>query len=367
MLHQFLVTNKSELINRCKIQNDQRYASEKVNMNMEFGIPLFIDQLIETLRSERESMTIEGQDKMSSLNIKNSAESELRESATQHGRESSKADRTIDNLVHEYGDLCQEITKLAIERDVPIEVDEFRIFNRCLDNAIASAVTEYSYQRDSLIARRGAQAVDDRLLVLANEQRHHLRTAALSMKAIRAGNVGLNGATGAILELSLASLQRLLDRFMNGIGWSAELPARQHMIALSEFISEVKETYHRGGKENKCKLTIREVDKELTAIADADLLFMAVGALLQNSFKSVLQKSEIILSARASGERVFIEIESINDSHAESAGKESDDGNAIDLSMCRRGIEASKGILRVRKILGSGEMFTIDLLRHLSA
>jgi len=29
-----------------------------------------------------------------------------------------------------------------------IEIDEFRTRNRCLDNAIANAVTEFGYQRD---------------------------------------------------------------------------------------------------------------------------------------------------------------------------------------------------------------------------
>jgi hypothetical protein len=33
--------------------------------------------------------------------------------------------------------------KLAIETGAPISVDEFRIFNRCLDNATAGAVTEF--------------------------------------------------------------------------------------------------------------------------------------------------------------------------------------------------------------------------------
>ena len=59
---------------------------------------------------------------------------------------------TVDQVVHDYGDLCQAITDLAFERDAPIAIDEFRTLNRCLDNGIADAVTEYAFQRDSLIA-----------------------------------------------------------------------------------------------------------------------------------------------------------------------------------------------------------------------
>jgi hypothetical protein len=49
----------------------------------------------------------------------------------------------FDQVVRDYGDVCQAVTKLAIETKVPISVDEFRTFNRSLDNAIAGAVTEY--------------------------------------------------------------------------------------------------------------------------------------------------------------------------------------------------------------------------------
>jgi hypothetical protein len=58
---------------------------------------------------------------------------------------------TIEQVVHDCGDLCQAITDLAFERSVPIEIDEFRTLNRCLDNGIADAVMEFSFQRSSLV------------------------------------------------------------------------------------------------------------------------------------------------------------------------------------------------------------------------
>ena len=47
-------------------------------------------------------------------------------------------------VVHDYGGVCQAVTELADEMHAPITADEFRIFNRCLDDAIAEAVTEYT-------------------------------------------------------------------------------------------------------------------------------------------------------------------------------------------------------------------------------
>ena len=37
---------------------------------------------------------------------------------------------------------------MAVERDAPISADDFRTLNRCLDDAIAGAVTEYGRERN---------------------------------------------------------------------------------------------------------------------------------------------------------------------------------------------------------------------------
>ena len=69
--------------------------------------------------------------------------------ATAHGKDLLTLGYSVDQVVHDYGDLCQAITDLAFERDAPFATSEFRTLNRCLDNAIADAVTEFSFQRES--------------------------------------------------------------------------------------------------------------------------------------------------------------------------------------------------------------------------
>lgn len=51
---------------------------------------------------------------------------------------------TVSQAVHDYGDICQAITELALELGAPISVKEFHTLNRCLDAAIAEAVTEHA-------------------------------------------------------------------------------------------------------------------------------------------------------------------------------------------------------------------------------
>ena len=54
----------------------------------------------------------------------------------------------MSQVVHDYGDVCQSITELAVETNAPISTDDFRMLNRCLDDAIAGAVTQYGRERN---------------------------------------------------------------------------------------------------------------------------------------------------------------------------------------------------------------------------
>ena len=60
------------------------------------------------------------------------------------GETCSRLGFTVSQVVHDYGDICQAITELAVEQNAPITTKEFHILNRCLDTAIADAVTEHA-------------------------------------------------------------------------------------------------------------------------------------------------------------------------------------------------------------------------------
>ncbi len=50
MLHDFLTAQRAELIERCRLKVAGRRAPQATDVELEHGIPLFIDQLIKTLR-----------------------------------------------------------------------------------------------------------------------------------------------------------------------------------------------------------------------------------------------------------------------------------------------------------------------------
>ena len=60
----------------------------------------------------------------------------------------------MSQVVHDYGDVCQSITELAVETNAPIGTEDFRLLNGCLDDAIAGAVTQYGRERNQSATRQ---------------------------------------------------------------------------------------------------------------------------------------------------------------------------------------------------------------------
>jgi len=94
-------------------------------------------------------------------------------SATLRGGDLLKRGFSIAQVVQDYGDICQAITELALDLGIPVATEDFQTLNRCLDNAIANAVTEYARQSDLNISG----AVTERQGIFAHELRNHLNTA----------------------------------------------------------------------------------------------------------------------------------------------------------------------------------------------
>jgi signal transduction histidine kinase len=373
MLHGFLTANRADLIDRCRLKVAQRRAPKASDAELKHGIPLFLDQLIKTLRVEQTA------DPMQSRRVSGPAGggrpvlSEIGESAALHGSELLTHGFTVDQVVHDYGDLCQGITDLAFERRAPFSIDEFRTLNRCLDNAIADAVTEFSYQRDALVADKAALALNERLGFLAHELRNLLNTATLALTAIKAGNVGLTGATGAVLDRSLIGLRNLIDRSLADVRIKAGMPAHHQLMSVADFIAEIQISASLEAQTRQCGFKVSLVDPELAVNADRDLLSSALGNLLQNAFKFTQPHTEITLNAYAAADRILIEVADhcggLPPGDAENmfvpftqAGPDKS-GLGLGLSICRRSVKASNGVLHVRDMPGEGCIFTIDLPR----
>jgi signal transduction histidine kinase len=373
-MYEFLIANREELIARCRTKVAARARHGEIQRELIHGITPFLEQLIKTLQVEQTAQPMNSRKVSGPSGGGKPALSEMGETAAEHGRELLQHGYTVEEVVHDYGDLCQSITDLAFEKNVEIKVDEFRTLNRCLDNAIATAVTEFGYQRDFVVADQQADALNIRLGFFAHELRNLLSNATLSLAVIKAGNVGLTGATGAVLDRSLVGLRNLIDRSLAEVRMTAGLSIQDELFSLAEFIGEVKLAGELEAQVKGCVLFVSDVDPRLAVDADRDLLFSAVGNLLQNAFKFTHPGTEVTLNAYSSANRILIDVEDncggLPAGDAERLFRpftqtgEDKSGLGLGLSIARRSIEANAGILSVRDIPGSGCVFTIDLPRH---
>ena len=101
--------------------------------------------------------------------------------------------------MHDYGDICQSVTDLSVELAAPISSADFRTLNRCLDDAIAGAVTHYARGED--IVRDGQ----------SDEMRQLLNTAIAAFEVLQTGSVGVAGTTGGLVYRSLLSMRTLME------------------------------------------------------------------------------------------------------------------------------------------------------------
>src|SRR5580704_17592560 len=119
MLAEFLTTNHDELVKRCKAKVADRPGPQATGGDPEYGVSLLLGQLVDELRATQTAAPSAHPTKLPP---------DIGSAAGKHGHELLLKGFTIDQVVHDYGDLCQALTELAHEREAAITVDEFHTF-----------------------------------------------------------------------------------------------------------------------------------------------------------------------------------------------------------------------------------------------
>src|SRR5688500_8021104 len=202
MLHEFITLYRDEIIKRCRAKVAARTIPPPSEAEIDHGVPMFLDQLVNALRAGERTRA---------------STAEIDRSAGQHGHDLLLKGFTVSQVVHDYGDVCQSITELAVETNWPISTDDFRMLNQCLDEAIASAVTMFSRESHESHVRETTGRDNKRMGFLVHELRNLLNTAIVAFEIIKTGNVGVGGSTGAVLNRSLIGLRDLIARSLDDV------------------------------------------------------------------------------------------------------------------------------------------------------
>lgn len=307
MMYEFLINNRVNLSQRCKEKVLARSGRGATAIQLQNGIPMFLDQLIRTLQIEY------NQDPEGSMGISGSSDgligfSEVGISAAKHGKALLALGFSIDQVVHDYGDLCQSITDLAVERDAPFRVDEFRTLNRCLDNAIAEAVTEFTYQRELIFLEKHAREMGECSRDFAHNLRDVLGTASLAFSAVKSGNLSLTGSTGAILERSLLAISKLIEGSLNAGLKQGDEQDILNSFSLEKFVSDVVVATKEAMQTDGFSILVPHIDPDLAVRGIRKILLASVVVFLVGIIDSIGTGAEVKLCAYASGDMVRIDV-----------------------------------------------------------
>src|SRR5688500_19337721 len=175
MLNEFIELNREEIIKRCRAKVAKRSIPAPTETEIDHGVPLFLNQLVTALHKDSPKRRDSG----------------ISEGAVRHGRYLLSQGFTVSQVVHDYGDICQSLTDLAIEQNAPISTEEFRTLNRCLDDAIAGAVTEFGRGRNQSTLDGGTARESERLGFLAHELRNLINTGRIAFEKLKKRDGGV--------------------------------------------------------------------------------------------------------------------------------------------------------------------------------
>jgi signal transduction histidine kinase len=351
MLREFISTNRTELLARIRAKVAARLAPLPTVDELKNGVPLFLNQLIEALCLARPSAETIGA---------------IGKSAALHGRDMLKVGFTVTQVVRGYGDVCQAVTELADEKDVAITVEEFHTLNRCVDDATAEAVAEYTRLRERSFTKGETQ----RLGALTHELRNHISAATMAFSVLKKGTVAVNGNVGSVVAQNLRRLGMIVDRSLVEAVVESGSEHRQR-VALFKLVEEAEVDGTLEADARHVALSVTPVDRGIYVDVDPHILSAAVANLLDNAFKFTRVGGHVSLKTSATATRVMIDVE--DECGGLPPGKTEElfeaferhgmdrTGLGVGLFISRNGVEVSGGVMRVRDVPGAGCVFTIDL------
>jgi len=350
-LHEFLTRHHCDIVARVRGRAQVRSWPSVTGRDDDHGASVLLPQLAEILRLARTPEAVPS--------------AALVLTAARHGAELREAGCTVAHVVHDFADICQTITEIALEQHVPLTAAELRILNRCLGVAIAEAVTEHA----RLSAEQRDVEESERLGQAASEMRDRLSTALLAYDTLKRGGAPVALHAGAVLGRNLVRLGAVLDGTLAQVRLAPGM-ARPERLGVSAFIEDIATTALLHASDKGIRLHVEPVAQALAIDADSQLLTSAVMNVLQNAFEHTPRGGAVALKAYAEGECVIVEVQDAcggfehdpRPGHVAAERLGSDRADArLGLSIARRVLRAHDGEVTIRNVRGRGCTFALRL------
>ena len=285
--------------------------------------------------------------------------------AEAHGRHLLTQNFPPSEIVHYYGAICQSVMNAAAKENRDFHAKEYEIFNQCLDHGIAGAISgiqEADCPENSASGNEYAEFL--------HEMRNLISTANLALAAIKKGHVGIQGATGVILDRSLGMMTNIVSMSLDEVKLHHHTPIHER-FSLIEFIDEFSQTAALISKAKPCSFSVQNATTNCLIDAERAALSLALLNIVQNAFKFTKPETEVILSVEVGETEAAISIadhcggipgNKINKIFAPFVQENTDkSGLGLGLSIARRTIEDAGGRIEVINRPGIGCIFKITL------
>ncbi len=379
MLYEFLNENRKEILalseKKCLELAGVRPSSNQLTE----GLPIFYGQLMTVLKTqadfpkhnpkeEKVKMAVAATDANEIALTTASGRPEevcLAESAGSHGKELLRLGYTLSHVVHTYGSMCQSITELATTKQKLITADEFHDLNRCLDIAIAGAVTEFQ----ALSKNQENTRENEHLGFLAHELRNALGTVTISAQLIREGTVGFSGSTGKVFDRGLKRIADLIDKSLMEVRLKVDPTVRPESVQILQLVDQIAVT---AGVEARSRKQVLEIDvnPSLVVQADQQLVYSAISNLVQNAIKYTRSGGKISVRAKSEGPNVVLEVEdecgglkneTVDLFKPFEQQNENRKGLGLGLAISKRAVSLNRGSITVSNLPGKGCIFKVVL------
>lgn len=391
MLYEFLQKNQEEILNLTEEKTLELAGGLSSSTQLESGLPIFFEQLLDVLLLEREEKKnyADESDKVRSRNkplmVKAASESdetslaessgrpdeaELAKTAKAHGEELLRLGYTLSHVVHAYGAICQAITELATTKDIKISPNEFHDLNRCLDIAIAGAVTGFSLDQN---AQKSNQEVEH-LGSLAHELRNALTSVNIAFQLIKKGTVATGGSTAQLVDKGLRRIEDLIDRSLTEVRIKIDPRVTIETGYLLQLVDQIVTTASVEAQSKNQTLNI-DVDPKIIIKADQQLFYSAISNLIQNAIKYSRVGGEIEIRGNIVGQNIVVEVEDecggLLTTNAADLFKpfeqqhKNKQGLGLGLTIAQRAMELNLGSIKAKNIPGKGCIFTTTLPNHM--
>ena len=376
MLHEFLVENREEILSLTERKSLELAGFRSSSDQLKQGLPIFFRQLTKILQLEHPAFApsvvemakaADEEDEPALAKATGRPDDvELAEAAGRHGAELLRLGYTLSHVVHAYGSMCQAITEVATNKKYPVTANEFHNLNRCLDVAIAGAVTEFQSIRNDNTTSREIQ----HLGFLAHELRNALVAVKISVRLIQSGAVGIGGSTSRVLDRGLKRFEELIDRSLAEVRLNVDPKVHIESINLLHLINQIMIIADIAATEKQQRLEVK-VGATVVFDGDKELFYSALSNLIQNAVKYTRLRGKIEIRGFNMGTNVIIEVE--DECGGLNPGAEVDlfkpfeqqsedrKGLGLGLTIAKRAIMLNKGKLVVRNLPGKGCMFTITI------